>query len=671
MEASARRIKTYLRVRPSVGRGKGTRGRIRAVESASDGEEDEQTRMRTRAVTCEMEAREDGRGRGDGRGMKQHRFAFDGVFEEEASQEAVFEEVGRDAVEAATNGFNATLFAYGQTGSGKTYTLSGGTARYEDRGIVPRALSMIFERVEKIGAEENAKFTVEVSYVEIYMEQGYDLLATTLDERESAKRGYARKSEIPLPKIRVLEDEHGRTHAMDLTSHAVASEAEALDLLFVGDTNRAVAETPLNMASSRSHCIFTVIITRRSRGADTVRRAKLNLVDLAGSERVNKSRIDGATLQEAKYINVSLHFLEQVIVALQERADGNEHTHVPYRNSLMTTLLRDSLGGNCQTIMIATASADEDAFDESVSTCRFAQRVGKISNQVFVNEELDVDALIARLREENKRLRLELALSRRAESSDVDDPSGLELAASELESLRASVRRYVDDDDHVLDCGSSIAKIRAAQEILRDMCRVAEARDAGETNRRDDATTSDDEDAAADAAADDENTTALAPAPTPVDDSNAFGEKAFDNFCRDVSRVAPELRRRAARLASLTADARSLAREMNALKQKVNVDRGALDALKIARVVDGVTAPTADEVALERALDDAFRLHAARKRALDAVRVDVTRTKATVNELKSELIHEFHRRDDRASPRRARETTIRDDSRRFASPRDG
>ena len=163
MEASARRIKTYLRVRPSVGRGKGTRGRIRAVESASDGEEDEQTRMRTRAVTCEMEAREDGRGRGDGRGMRQHRFAFDGVFEEEASQEAVFEEVGRDAVEAATNGFNATLFAYGQTGSGKTYTLSGGTVRYEDRGIVPRALSMIFERVEKIGAEENAKFTVEVS----------------------------------------------------------------------------------------------------------------------------------------------------------------------------------------------------------------------------------------------------------------------------------------------------------------------------------------------------------------------------------------------------------------------------------------------------------------------------------------------------------------------------
>ena len=277
MEASARRIKTYLRVRPSVGRGKGKRGRIRAVESASDGEDDEETRTRTRAVTCEMEAREDGRGRGDGRGMRQHRFAFDGVFEEEASQEAVFEEVGRDAVEAATNGFNATLFAYGQTGSGKTYTLSGGTARYEDRGIVPRALSMIFERVEKIGAEENAKFTVEVSYVEIYMEQGYDLLATTLDERESAKRGYARKSEIPLPKIRLLEDEHGRTHAMDLTSHAVASEAEALDLLFVGDTNRAVAETPLNMASSRSHCIFTVIITRRSRGADTVRRAKLNL----------------------------------------------------------------------------------------------------------------------------------------------------------------------------------------------------------------------------------------------------------------------------------------------------------------------------------------------------------------------------------------------------------
>jgi len=614
-----------------------------AREEGEGEEEDEWTAEGRRApVTCEMEASEGRRGGGrlERRGM--HRFAFDGVFEEEASQEAVFEEVGRDAVEAATNGFNATLFAYGQTGSGKTYTLSGGTTRYEDRGIVPRALSMIFERVEKIGAEENAKFTVEVSYVEIYMEQGYDLLATTLDERESAKRGYARKSEIPLPKIRLLEDEHGRTHAMDLTSHAVASEAEALDLLFVGDTNRAVAETPLNMASSRSHCIFTVVITRRSRGADTVRRAKLNLVDLAGSERVNKSRVDGATLQEAKYINVSLHFLEQVIVALQERADGNEHVHVPYRNSLMTTLLRDSLGGNCQTIMIATASADEDAFDESVSTCRFAQRVGKISNQVFVNEELDVDVLIARLKEENKRLRVELALLRRAESSDDAEALGLELAAGELESLRASVRRYVDDDDHVLECGSSVAKIRAVQEILRDMCRVAERapREATETDHRDATTSAEDESA---------NANDTAPAPTtapPRDDTNASDETTFDHFCRDVSRVAPELRRGAARLKSLTADARSLAREMSALKHKVNVDRGALDALKIARVVDGTTVPTDDELALELALDDAFRLHAARKRSLDAVRADIARTKSTIDALKSELIHEFHSRDD-------------------------
>lgn len=645
MGDASRRIRTYLRVRPSARGGEGGRARIRTVarEEGEGEEEDEWTAEGRRApVTCEMEASEGRRGGGrlERRGM--HRFAFDGVFEEEASQEAVFEEVGRDAVEAATNGFNATLFAYGQTGSGKTYTLSGGTARYEDRGIVPRALSMIFERVEKIGAEENAKFTVEVSYVEIYMEQGYDLLATTLDERESAKRGYARKSEIPLPKIRLLEDEHGRTHAMDLTSHAVASEAEALDLLFVGDTNRAVAETPLNMASSRSHCIFTVVITRRSRGADTVRRAKLNLVDLAGSERVNKSRVDGATLQEAKYINVSLHFLEQVIVALQERADGNGHVHVPYRNSLMTTLLRDSLGGNCQTIMIATASADEDAFDESVSTCRFAQRVGKISNQVFVNEELDVDVLIARLKEENKRLRLELALLRRAESSDDAEALGLELAAGELESLRASVRRYVDDDDHVLECGSSVAKIRAVQEILRDMCRVAERapREATETDHRDATTSAEDESA---------NANDTAPAPTtapPRDDSNASDETTFDHFCRDVSRVAPELRRGAARLKSLTADARSLAREMNALKHKVNVDRGALDALKFARVVDGTTVPTDDELALELALDDAFRLHAARKRSLDAVRADIARTKSTIDALKSELIHEFHSRDD-------------------------
>jgi kinesin family protein 6/9 len=620
MSAAATRIRTFLRLRPRrASRSARAEASIRALEREVDEEEDESARARV--VECARAASERRAGAKDAR----HLFAFDDVFDEDASQAMVFDAVGRDVVEAALGGYNATLFAYGQTGSGKTYTLTGGPARYEDRGIVPRALSLIFERIAKIGADEDAKFTVEVSYVEIYMEQGYDLLATRLDERQSAARGYARASEIPLQKIRLMEDEHGCMHTMDLTTRVVTSEAEALDLLFVGDSNRAVAETPLNMASSRSHCIFTTTITRRSRGADTLRRAKLNLVDLAGSERVNKSRVDGATLQEAKYINVSLHFLEQVIVALQERADGKETIHVPYRNSLMTTMLRDSLGGNCQTVMIATASADDGAFDESVSTCRFAQRVRKISNEVFVNEELDVDMLIARLKEENKRLRVELALLRRAESNE-REALELELSADALETLRANVRRYVDEDDYTLDCGSSVAKIRAVQQTLRDMCRRAE-RGAAATDAAAPPTVSSTTDQAADTATDDIHETS--------------NDEIFKRFCRDVSRVAPTLRRKTDESKALAAEARTLARRMNELKTKINTDRGALDALRIARIIDTTSTPSSRELELEIAVDDGFREHASARRRLERLRDAARDAKSSIAVLKRDLAVEF------------------------------
>ena len=621
------RVRTYLRLRPTRERASGSS--IRALdedEKNAVGEEDESA---FRVVEClERATRRSATQRGVD---AKHRFAFDGVFDESASQSSVFEEVGREVVEAATLGYNATLFAYGQTGSGKTYTLTGGTTTYEDRGIVPRALSMIFRTIEKIWTEEDAKFTVEVSYVEIYMEQGYDLLATTLDERQSAARGYARASEIPLPKISLMEDEQGCMHAMDMSTHVVISEAEALDLLFIGDTNRAVAETPLNMASSRSHCIFTVIITRRSRVTDTLRRAKLNLVDLAGSERVHKSMVDGTTLQEAKYINVSLHFLEQVIVALQERSEtGDESIHVPYRNSLMTMLLRDSLGGNCQTVMIATASADAGAFDESVSTCRFAQRVRKISNEVFINEELDVEMLIARLKEENKRLRVELALLRNSDSNE-DAALELKLSAETVETLRASVRKYIDEDDYVLDCGSSLAKIRLVQEMLRDMCRSAERAGPRENDRTQ--ITADDLACAVVASAPDQTST--------TQPKGTTDEAAFRLFCRDVSRVAPELEAKSDELKALTLDAKTIAREMNAIKSKVNVDLGVLDALRIARVVDAIADPSERELELERACDSERDRHATLRTRLDALKSKTFQLKDEIVALKTSCAREF------------------------------
>ncbi|KAG9336838.1 hypothetical protein JZ751_003186 [Albula glossodonta] len=182
-----------------------------------------------------------------------------------------------------------------------------------------------------------------------------------------------------------MEDEDQNIHLKNLSIQQSANEEEALNLLFLGDTNRMIAETPMNQASTRSHCIFTVHVCSREPGSSMLRRSKLHLVDLAGSERVGKTGVGGQLLTEAKYINLSLHYLEQVIIALSEK----NRTHIPYRNSMMTSVLRDSLGGNCMTTMIATVSVDKRNVDESISTCRFAQRVALIKNEALLNEELD------------------------------------------------------------------------------------------------------------------------------------------------------------------------------------------------------------------------------------------------------------------------------------------
>eukprot|EP00887_Chlorella_sp_A99_P006382 scaffold3.g6382.t1 len=325
-----------------------------------------------------------------------YRFPFDGVLPSEAAQADVFDAVAAPVVAAALDGYSGTVFAYGQTGSGKTFTISGGTERYADRGLVPRALAALFGQIAARGAA--VAYTVHLSYLEIYNEVGYDLLDPGRDVRLLED----------LPRVSVLEDEDGAMHVRNLSLHATSNEEEALNLLFLGDTNRTVAETPLNQASSRSHCVFSLHLEARRAGTETVTRSRLNFVDLAGSERVAKTGLEGsAHVREARYINLSLHFLEQVIVCLQERKP-----HVPYRNSLLTMLLRDSLGGNCRTVMVATVSPEAAHLEEGISTCRFAQRVAQISNRVTRNEELDLPALVRRLRAENQLLRQELQLVR-------------------------------------------------------------------------------------------------------------------------------------------------------------------------------------------------------------------------------------------------------------------
>lgn len=166
-------------------------------------------------------------------------------------------------------GYNGTIFAYGQTGSGKTYTITGGAERYADRGLIPRTLQHIFKRIQH---DTHTVYTVHISYLEIYNEIGYDLLDSSRD---------AKKLE-DLPKVTLLEDAEELIHLRNLSMIQANTEEDALNFLFVGDTNRMIAETPSNPASSRSHCIFIITLTSRKEGEDVIKRSKLHLVDLAG-----------------------------------------------------------------------------------------------------------------------------------------------------------------------------------------------------------------------------------------------------------------------------------------------------------------------------------------------------------------------------------------------------
>ncbi|KAI5685338.1 Kinesin motor domain containing protein [Leishmania braziliensis] len=351
-------------------------------------------------------------------------YRFNRVFRPNATQEDVFNTVAKGCVESVLDGLNSTVFAYGQTGSGKTYSITGGTASYQERGLIPRALAMIYEEVARqreggggrrrrsssssteatgeddTGGGGSTTYTITMSYLQIYNDKGQDLLNHGSDARTL--------EELPAVTIHEMEDD---IVLKGLEQHSAPTLADALNLLFLGDTNRLYCETPMNKTSSRSHCIFTIYLEARTTLSSVVRRSKLNLVDLAGSERVSKTGVSGTILMEAKHINLSLHFLEQVIVALSEKAKG-VRDHVPYRNSFLTMALRDSLGRNCKTVMLATVHVVVSQVAETISTCQFAQRVAMIQQAPQVNLETDPVLLVRKLRVEVAQLKDEVAYLR-------------------------------------------------------------------------------------------------------------------------------------------------------------------------------------------------------------------------------------------------------------------
>lgn len=341
--------------------------------------------------------------------LKPHyEYEFSSLFWKNSKQNQIFDQVAVPLINHALEGCNATLFAYGQTGSGKTYTLSGGES-WEERGIIPRTIAFIFQQVKQSDA---FTYDVRVSYIEIYQERAYDLLSTDTESRE--------RSLDKLARVQMYETNEGEIVMMhdDVSHQTVLRRCEdneqALSLLFLGETNRAIAATASNDVSSRSHCIFSIHLEGRNVQTGQLKRSKIHLVDLAGSERMDKVGDNATRVQEARYINESLFHLHNVIKALRDKA-----SFIPYRSSAMTMFLKDSLGGNCYTTMIATVSSKTDQMLETLRTLKFASEVMSIKNNARVNMSLDPQVLIAQLRAEIVRLKHELAVAR-GEEDEVD-----------------------------------------------------------------------------------------------------------------------------------------------------------------------------------------------------------------------------------------------------------
>lgn len=366
---------------------------------------------------------------------KSYDFKFTDIFLPTTTQEEIFTKIGKNIINNSLEGYNNTVFCYGQTGSGKTYTMCG-SKNWKERGIIPRLLVELFKSIRSI---KTYSYDIFISYLEIYNENAYDLLDKAHADADIEK----------WRKIIVYEDTYNNIMLKNLSMIKVENEQQALDLLITGNYVRHISSTQMNMASSRSHAIFTCILEGRDVNSEVIRASKINLVDLAGSERM-KSNFQGITTVETKYINLSLSFLEQVIIALNEKDKGNR-IHIPYRNSLMTTILKDSLGGNCKTVLIANVSSNVEYLDETMSTMRFAARCAKVQNEIIRNEQLDLNMLVSKLQSENKELRKQLAELRCNSGSDnggKDLEVKRELTDFEKDECKIIISEYLNDNSH-------------------------------------------------------------------------------------------------------------------------------------------------------------------------------------------------------------------------------
>ena len=380
-------LKVYIRVRPPLMNEKESSLPFRSIASVSD---DKSTISLIEYLGFEFEE-----------ALKQkelidnpshflpHPYTFDHIFDMDSTQDDVYQIAAVPAVESLMSGYNSTIFAYGQTGTGKTYTMEGFSYKHSSpkKGLIPRAIENIFKYIEN-NSNSDTTFIIRVTYLQIYNESIDDLLKSEkkhLSIRESHKKGI---------------------YVEGLSEWAVCSPNDIYALLERGAQSRTKAQTKMNDVSSRSHAVFTIILEQMKnyKGKKQFKSGKLNLVDLAGSERVKLSGATGKQLDESRRINKSLSALGNVINALTDP----KTKHIPYRDSKLTRLLQNSLGGNCKTSMIAMISPYDGSFNESISTLNFAKRAKSIRIKASINEELNQNALISQYENELNRLRKEL-----------------------------------------------------------------------------------------------------------------------------------------------------------------------------------------------------------------------------------------------------------------------
>ena len=381
-------LKVYIRIRPPLMREKDSSLPFRSIATVS---EDKSTISLIEYLGLEFDEASKQKELVDfPNHFLPHPYTFDYIFGMDSTQEEVYQIAAIPSIKSLVEGYNSTIFAYGQTGTGKTYTMEGFTYDYSSpkKGLIPRAIEDIFKYIEN-NLNSDTTFIIRITYLQIYNESIDDLLKSEkkhLSIRESQKKGL---------------------YVEGLSEWAIRSPNDIYALLERGEQCRTKASTKMNDVSSRSHAVFTIILEQMkiNNGKKRFKSGKLNMVDLAGSERIKITGATGKQLDESRRINKSLSALGNVINALTD----SKTKHIPYRDSKLTRLLQNSLGGNCKTSMIAMISPYDGSYNESISTLNFAKRAKTIRIKASINEEVNQKYLILQYEKELNRLRHELS----------------------------------------------------------------------------------------------------------------------------------------------------------------------------------------------------------------------------------------------------------------------